>query len=142
MSCRQTNELALLFEKAKKAKLNTGLMMENGLSTDEIKNIIKLHEEIKNIFNKEQEIIDSGEIVYEKDQLKEMDKRIKEIEFELQKLWHFNQDEEYHSWWFRQPACSCPTLDNFERVGVTGFVINRDCILHGKEDTKCLNQCY
>jgi len=133
MSCRQQNELALLFGKAKSTGLNTKLMMEQNLSTDEIKNIIRLHEEIQLIFNKEKEILESEEIEFKKDQLKEMDKRIKEIEFELQKNWHFDQDENYHSWWFRQPACSCPILDNFERLGTSGFIISQECILHGRK---------
>jgi len=133
MSCRQPNELALLFEKAKSAGLNTSLMMEKNLSVEEIKNIIKHHEEIQNIFDKEKEIIELGKIESKKDQLKEMDKRIKEIEFELQKLWHFDQDENYHSWWFKQPACSCPILDNYERLGTIGFIINQNCILHGRK---------
>jgi len=136
MGCRQLNELALLYEQAKKSGLNTKLIMDQGLDTSEIKNLINLHKRLKNIFEDEEKLIKeykenpSEEI---KKHLLSLSDQVKEIEFELQKNWHFDQNEDYHSWWFRQPACSCPIIDNFERVGVPGFIINQECILHGKD---------
>lgn len=136
MGCRQMNELALLYEQAKKAGLNTRLIMEQGLDTNEIKNIIKLHEELNNIFKQEEYLLDlynenqSEEI---KKQLKELSEEVKQIEFKLQKNWHFEQDEKYHTYWYQQPACSCPKLDNIDRFGYEYKVYSRNCILHGGE---------
>ena len=134
MSCRTLNELARLYEESKKLGLNTNLMMEQSLTTDEIRNIIKLHKRLNEIFDEENKIIENKEISeIDKKHLMKLSQEVKEIEFNLQKNWHFDQDEKYHTWWYKQPACSCPKLDNADRFGYEYKIYSSDCILHGGE---------
>lgn len=51
-------------------------------------------------------------------------------EFELQKLWGFPEDQQYHKFWKMQ-GCTCPKMDN-EDAYPTGFYVNNgSCPLHG-----------
>ena len=51
------------------------------------------------------------------------------IEFELQELWKFPQDANYHRFWER-PKCTCPKFDNIDFYPYRR-VISGDCVLHG-----------
>lgn len=57
-------------------------------------------------------------------------------EFELQRLWGFEQDSNMHSQWFTLPHCDCPIMDNADRLGTKYKVINTKCILHGKDNER------
>ena len=56
--------------------------------------------------------------------------RVTELEFELQRLWGFPQDEEFHRYWLSVGQCYCPHIDNLERLGY-GRIINLGCPVHG-----------
>ena len=56
--------------------------------------------------------------------------KVTELEFELQRLWGFPQDEEFHRYWLSVGHCECGTLDNLERLGY-GRIINLVCPVHG-----------
>ena len=56
--------------------------------------------------------------------------RVTELEFELQRLWGFPQDEEFHKYWLSVGSCSCPNMDNMDRLGY-GRIINLGCPVHG-----------
>lgn len=56
--------------------------------------------------------------------------QVTELEFELQRLWNFPQDKEFHKYWLSVGHCSCPPLDNLERLGY-GRIINLNCPIHG-----------
>jgi hypothetical protein len=60
-------------------------------------------------------------------------KLIEEIEFNLQRLWKFPQDKNFHRYWYAISGCTCPKSDNNERVGTKYKVINNGCKWHGKE---------
>lgn len=64
------------------------------------------------------------------DELKEIDKLISQIEFNLQEFWGFPQNAKYHRFWER-PKCTCPKMDNAERWPIGYYVISGDCPLHG-----------
>jgi hypothetical protein len=51
-------------------------------------------------------------------------------EYEMQRLWGFPEDSNYHRFW-DIPACACPKMDNNERVGTEYTVISGGCPLHG-----------
>lgn len=57
---------------------------------------------------------------------------IERIEFELQRLWGFEQNKAFHSYWFRVKGCTCPKLDNQEMVGVGRRIISGDCPFHAQ----------
>ena len=53
-----------------------------------------------------------------------------ELEFELQRLWGFLQDKEFHRYWLNIGSCSCPKMDSLERLGFER-IINLGCPVHG-----------
>ena len=57
-------------------------------------------------------------------------KMITEIDFELQRSWNFPMDKRFHRF-FDLPHCTCPTIDNLERLGTDYQIINMECIIHG-----------
>jgi tRNA U55 pseudouridine synthase TruB len=128
-----------LLEEIQKFNLNLDLIKEKNLNETDILNMLKLYKEIENIFKIEEGLIKDFNKKTEEEQekikkeLKSFDKRIKEIEFELQKLWRFDQKEFYHKYWFLQPACSCPKMDNYDNLGFDRRIINCECLIHGDE---------
>ena len=57
-------------------------------------------------------------------------KMVTEIDFELQRSWNFPMDKRFHRF-FDLPHCTCPTMDNSERLGTDYQIINMECIIHG-----------
>lgn len=53
-----------------------------------------------------------------------------EIETEQQLLWNFEPDPNFHRF-FDFPGCTCPKIDNAERLGTPYKVINNSCPIHG-----------
>jgi len=58
------------------------------------------------------------------------------LEFEQQKLWNFGEDANHH-YFFDFPGCTCPRLDNLERLGHEGKVYSGNCPIHGDNVKKC-----
>ncbi len=63
--------------------------------------------------------------------LRKIASNITNIEFSLQKLWGFEPDKNYHRFW-KLPQCTCPTMDNEDAYPTGYYVVNQNCILHGK----------
>jgi len=55
---------------------------------------------------------------------------ITECEFELQRLWKFSLDANYHRFWI-VPKCECPRMDNEDRYPHGHYIINLSCPIHG-----------
>lgn len=51
------------------------------------------------------------------------------IEYDQQNLWGFEQNSTFHRF-FDFPKCSCPNMDNRERLGTPYKVYSQDCIIH------------
>lgn len=64
--------------------------------------------------------------------LKKLAVTLQDIEFELQGLWGFPLDANFHRIW-EYPKCECPTLDNKDRYP-HGHVISANCPLHGWDE--------
>lgn len=58
---------------------------------------------------------------------------IEDIEFILQMLWGFSLDANFHTHWIDIRGCTCPRMDNMERIGF-GRVISSDCPWHGNNE--------
>lgn len=52
------------------------------------------------------------------------------LEDEQQKLWNFKVDPNYHRF-FDMPGCTCPKMDNAERLGTPYKIHSEDCPIHG-----------
>lgn len=58
--------------------------------------------------------------------------QVRKIEFDLQKLWKFEQDPKFHRYQLYIKGCTCPKMDNEERVGRTEDRIHSfSCPWHG-----------
>lgn len=65
----------------------------------------------------------------DKNMLKKLAVTLTDIEFELQALWKFSIDANFHRIW-EYPKCECPVIDNRERYP-HGHIIVASCPLHG-----------
>lgn len=62
--------------------------------------------------------------------LKSLAMDLTEIEYELQDLWYFSRDQNFHRFW-ETPKCLCAKLDNEDRYPTGYYSINLSCPLHG-----------
>ena len=58
-------------------------------------------------------------------------KAMEDLEYQMQELWGFERNSAYHQHWFRDPKCSCPTLDNLDLIGIDRRIKSLSCNLHG-----------
>lgn len=61
--------------------------------------------------------------------IKEHVLNIQECEFELQRLWKFDINANYHRFW-ETPGCKCPKMDNYDNLGSGFKIISPDCAYH------------
>ena len=55
-----------------------------------------------------------------------------ENERSLQKLWGFEENDNYIKWW-NVPKCGCPKLDNEDAYPTGYYTTSGNCLIHGKE---------
>lgn len=75
-------------------------------------------------------LFDQMEATTNQTKLKELAFFVEINEFTLQELWGFNRDKNWHKW-FNVPKCTCPKMDNRERLGTDYTIINSNCPVHG-----------
>lgn len=63
-------------------------------------------------------------------QLKMLAALFDSLESEQQELWNFPRDVNFH-YFFEFPGCTCPKMDNRERLGTPYRIIAQDCPIHG-----------
>lgn len=63
---------------------------------------------------------------------------VRGLEFALQKLWNFPQNENFHRYQFMIDGCDCPKMDNEDmfRTGQPGRYINMECAIHNPKTIK------
>jgi len=105
--------------------LNPNLIKKQGVDKEGVKLIKTIHVMLLTIF-------DEIEKEDDPDKLHVFADVINELDFKLQEAWGFERDANYHTWWYRAPKCTCPTMDNQERVGTPYSIVSEDCPLHGK----------
>jgi len=108
------------------AVLNTHLARNQQLSAEEIELLKDTHVMRVLIFTA-MEKTDDPKI------LKGFAKIFEDLEYTQQELWGFGKDSKFHRW-FEVPKCSCPKLDNLDRIGHKDNVINLSCVIHGDEN--------
>jgi len=55
---------------------------------------------------------------------------VESLETTLQLLWGFPYDKKYQTYKFGFKECTCPKVDNAEKVGTGIFVYSEGCIVH------------
>ena len=109
-----------------KAKINMDLAKQQGLSKDEIDNIIVLQQKRSDIRN--------GIINKVIMPTRQVGEELSEIDVQLTKLWKFDNPNGYNFYKFwKEPGCLCPEMDNEDNYGKTSYIyIIGRCPLHGK----------
>lgn len=104
-------------------KLNDDLLKEQGVGEQARNEIIKLTNELTKIIRHPKQFTDSPLLAV---------KEVELLEYKLQRLWNFEQNAAFHSYWFLLDGCICPKLDNEDRFGSVERVYNSECKFHGK----------
>ena len=110
--------------KFKPEHLNQNLVARNNVSYPAQLQLCELYDELEALL-----LSSKGELLTRADYDIISDK-VTELEFELQRLWGFPQDEEFHKYWLSVGHCECGAIDNLERLGY-GRIINLGCPVHG-----------
>lgn len=107
-------------------KLNDKLVRQQKLDQKEIDEIMALHDIKRSV------MIDMAGLDPKKEfpRLMELRNKITQLEFSLQEIWKFPENENFHRFW-ELPHCSCPRMDNEDRWGTKYRVYAAQCILHG-----------
>jgi len=102
--------------------INYDLARERNLSTETIYRIEKL-QEYRTQLGKSYLAGKIGALVYRE--------AWEENEYQLQSLWGFPQDSNYHMFW-EMAGCTCPKLDNRDLQGHPYHIYNGSCPIHGR----------
>ena len=102
---------------------NRALVFKQDLSTKDLYILDKLYRKLKKYMRTAAKIEDI-------DKLKEVDKRVRKLEYKLQEAWKFKRDKSHHKYWYRVPGCTCPIYDNDELLGIDMERISPNCPIH------------
>lgn len=117
------NKFAVVHKGEVKFYLNHHLLTKQKVSDENIGKLKEVHIKKLEVFDKMKETDD-------KQQLKDLALTVENIEFELQKLWGFEEDKNMHEW-YMVPKCTCPRMDNHDYKGTEFKIINAECPIHG-----------
>lgn len=116
------DDLVIKFKGVAISKLNARLV-DRQKCHNNVKLIVNLHVKKMEIYEK---IIHETQI----DKLSDYAQELTELEFQLQELWNFNKDINFHKFW-ETPKCECPRFDNNDRYPYGNYIVNNECPLHG-----------
>lgn len=88
-------------------------------------------EELKIVYQKLFGILEESYKTEDIDTLIGITKDIEKYEFELQELWNFPKNSNYHRYWIDINKCKCPKLDNRDYIYFgQGKIISGRCEIH------------
>ena len=105
--------------------LNPNLCKKQGLTQENLDELKALHLRV-------QGVLEAMEATDDKAELQSLNKGWKCLQFELQRVWKFEQNAQFHHWYL-VPKCRCPKLDNAERWGTAYAITSGGCPIHGQE---------
>ena len=111
-----------------KTILNQRLIEQQELNEDDIFELEGLHEIRARMFEKMAELDSTNND--DKDTLKLYSQLLESLEYNMQRVWKFDQDRNYHSWWYRVPYCTCPKMDNGDPLYFGNRIFRHDCPVH------------
>lgn len=109
--------------KNKSVILDNDLIKANNVSKYAFNRLLTLYLHKKILF-------EAMEFIDDPEKLKVYDKKLTDIDYEIQTQWNFVPDSKYHRYWER-PKCTCPKMDNEERFGTIYTIKDTNCPLHG-----------
>jgi len=108
--------------------LNKFLVQKQGLTKDETNELEYLHILKNDLFLLMEQTDDNYK-------LRLYAALLESLEYNMQRVWHFPQDSQYHNWWHKVPNCNCPSMDNDDPL-MPGRIIREDCPIHGSDSSK------
>lgn len=100
---------------------NVALADKQGLTEEDREHLDKVYEELFHALEHPEEFAD-------------IEANIRQIEFNLQRLWRFPEDPKFHRYQLEIKGCTCPIFDNMELFGHTADRYRvSDCPHHWKE---------
>jgi len=123
----------IVLEKIQKLKLNKELLIKNNVPEENIFQLEYFYKKLKDALEESQLLYTNSIKFSKEDYEKEAERLGKEVEYiegKLQKLWNFEEDENFYTYWNMLPVCECPKLDNEEYYGFKR-IINCECPAHG-----------
>ncbi len=102
---------------------NQDLIKRQGLTEEDIKQLDVTYEKLKNLFLLAEEQTSSIELA-------KIAMQVEEVEFELQRIWKFEQNDAMHTYWYRIPHCECPVYDNRDLFGTGNRIYLAGCPVH------------
>lgn len=107
--------------------LNNRLLIQQRVDVHGQNALNLLHAMMYRVFSNIQTL--DADAIREKSQ--EINSVIEDIEFKMQEFWNFNKTASMHTWWFKNPICKCPKMDNTDALGTNVRYHNASCPLHG-----------
>lgn len=109
------------YSSSTKHLLDWDIAIRHKLTSEEMWNIVILHQCRIEIFN-------DFRITFDDEKIQKLVQELEDVEYDLQFFWHFPMDHNCHSWWWQVTGCLC--FGEFR--GLTR-VINKQCKLHNSE---------
>lgn len=106
--------------------LNKNLIKSQGLSDDDVLELVRLHEVREKLFDS----MDKLDPIKDNDSLRLYAKLLESLEYNMQRVWKFEQNPEFHTWWFKVPHCTCPKMDNADPIYIHRLY-HAGCPIHG-----------
>lgn len=116
-------DLFVYYKGSPVTKLSEHLVKSKKLNASQIKVLKDLHVERLGIEEQMSATEDRAD-------LKQLFKFWTQNQRDLQTAWGFEANDSFHRFW-EVPKCTCPYLDNLERLGTPFKIINKSCIVHG-----------
>lgn len=91
-----------------KTRLNWKRAIRNGCTSEEMWNIVILHQYRIELFEEFKKVPNAARLKgssYKKSQ--ELVQELEDLEYDLQFFWHFTLDHNFHHWWNRVQGCLC-----------------------------------
>lgn len=111
--------------------LNKSLVERQELSEDDIEELQHLHSTREDLFR----LAGNLDLTKETDvaTIRVYATLLEALEYDMQRVWKFDQNPHYHSWWYKMPHCKCPTMDNDDLMGSEYRICNTDCKIHTEQ---------
>ena len=111
-----------------KTTLNKRLVEKQTLTPQDVEELETLHEYRERMFDKMANLDPTDD--EDKDTLILYSHLLESLEYNMQRVWKFPQNKDFHSWWFRVPYCTCPKMDNADPLYFGSQIISGDCPVH------------
>ena len=110
--------------------LNPTLVKKQELTTEDQMELVRLHELKERMF--EQMMLLNPEDLNDNITLRVFADLLESLEYNMQRVWKFDQDSQFHSWWYKVPHCKCPRMDNADPIYLHR-IVNGNCPIHGRK---------